>query len=142
MKALLCAVLLLTLGILRRFEGRLYSRHKNSLLLAVLFTTLIFYFLPALTRAHRALCAAAIRLRPAADIFRRVAVARLTFVRLPPIPSSTRNAWFSFAISSFISVVIASILIPCPLGGTGKNNTRITLVFDSWSETGSLDHTS
>jgi hypothetical protein len=48
------------------------------------------YFFPALTFAHRARCAAAIRFLPAADIFRRrVLVCFVTFCFA--LPSSNRN---------------------------------------------------
>jgi hypothetical protein len=85
------------------------------------------YFFAALIFAHRALCAAAIRLRPAADNLCLVpgVFACLTF-RFPP-PSSRCNTWFSREICSLISCVMDSRLMLPPrfADANEENSTRM-----------------
>ncbi len=77
-----------------------------------------YFFAAARTFAHLAFCAAAIRLRPAADIFRRGAVA--CFVAF--VPSSNLTTWFNLCISAFTSRIMFSIMLApsvCSCDGEG-----------------------
>ena len=84
------------------------------------------YFFAALIFAHRALCAAAIRLRPAADNLRLVPGVFAAFAVWFPPPSSRCNTWFSREICSLISCVMDSRLMRPPrfADANEENSTR------------------